>query len=164
MKPIEERAREYSDAEYPKCGLYDSWADDGFDEGYNAAMNSKADRAFIDGANYERKELMRRDNSEEMPMTYTRRRNIERATLFKVQYVSCARGLDLLERKFRSQKIMSQWIARNDKLFAIFIVKMLALIDDIWDPFTTIGKKSITLSDLEFIEKNLREEYKPSKD
>lgn len=59
MKTIEERAREYADAEYPKCGLYDSWADDGFDEGYNAAMNSKADRAFIAGAQSEHEELTR---------------------------------------------------------------------------------------------------------
>lgn len=148
MRTLAEREQEYAER---------TWSNDP-DKQTPAKMGYRA------GAIAERKELMRRDNSEEMPMTYTRRRNIERATLFKVQYVSCARGLDLLERKFRSQKIMSQWIARNDKILAIFIVKMLALIDDIWDPFTTIGKKSITLSDLEFIEKNLREEYKPSKD
>lgn len=92
-------------------------------------------------------------------MKFTKRRNIERATSFKVLYVCYLDdGNKIIEREFKSVKSMSQWISRNDNdnTLGIFIVNTLALIDNTWEPFTTIGKKTITLSDLETIIKNIR--------
>lgn len=96
---------------------------------------------------------------------FERRRNIERATLFKVRYILLLEDAKkIVEREFKCNKSMQQWIARNDNdtTFGIVIVNTLALIDDIWEPFTTIGRKTVTLSDLENIVRNLREDWKTS--
>lgn len=94
------------------------------------------------------------------------RRNIERSTKFKVQY-SCYLNDEVTvhEREFNSLESMRQWIARNDNpgILGIMVLKTLALVMDEWEPFTTIGKKTITLSDLQTIVKDLIEDYKPSK-
>lgn len=98
-----------------------------------------------------------------MGKAFKRRRNIERATSFKVQYLLFLEDdKSIKEREFNSLKSMSQWCTRNDT-FDSMVIKTLALIDDDWEPFTTIGKKTVTLSDLENIVRNLREDYKPSK-
>lgn len=96
-----------------------------------------------------------------MKKEYKKRRNIERATSFKVQYVSYLNDAnEVLYREFSNIKSLSQWVARNDNdnTFGIFIINTLALIDDIWEPFTTIGKIIITLSDLETIVRDLRDD------
>ena len=100
-----------------------------------------------------------------MNREYKKRRNIERATTFKVRHICYLDdGKKVLEREFQSNKSMSQWIARNDNesTYGIIVINTLALIDGVWEPFTTIGKKTVTLSDLETIVKNLREDYKSS--
>lgn len=92
------------------------------------------------------------------------RRNIERATKFKVQYALCnGEAREIQEREFANLKSLRQWIDRNEQLFDVLIIKTLGLIRDEWEPFTTIGKKTISLSDLESIVRDLHEEYKPSK-
>lgn len=48
MTPLEQKAREYADKEYPKSKDND-WIDDGYDEGYNDAANPTAYRTFIAG-------------------------------------------------------------------------------------------------------------------
>lgn len=87
-----------------------------------------------------------------------KRRGIETATVFKVEYICYLHGDNtVLNREFQSDKSLSQWIARNDNdnTIGIMILRKLALIDDIWEPYTTIGKKTITLSDLKITVKNL---------
>lgn len=100
-----------------------------------------------------------------MKKEYKKRRNIERATSFKVQYTDCLDVCNPLEREFGKQKSMTQWIDRQDMCgdYEFMILKRLALIDDVWEPFAIIGKLSITLSDLENYVSRLREEYKSSK-
>ena len=100
-----------------------------------------------------------------MKTEYKRRRNIERATSFKVQYSDSLDVANPLEREFDSQKSMAQWIGRQESSgnFGFMTLKRLALIDGIWEPFAIIGKLSITLSDLEDHANRLREEYKHSK-
>ena len=93
-----------------------------------------------------------------------RRRNIGRATKFKAKYVII--GDDApgpLEREFDNLKSMRQWIDRNEESFDLMVVKTLALIYDEWEPFTTVGKKTVTLSDLYAIVRELREDYNTSK-
>ncbi len=93
---------------------------------------------------------------------YKLRRNIERATAFKVVCAIIGSDEGNQEREFQNLKSMRQWIDRNGELFGLLVLNTLTLIDGEWEPFTTIGKKTITLSDLESIVRNLREDYKPS--
>ena len=65
MKTIEQAAKEWANAHYPKCGTND-WADDGFDEGYNAAANYKALDAFEAGAEFAQRWI---PVTEELPET-----------------------------------------------------------------------------------------------
>ncbi len=90
------------------------------------------------------------------------RRNIERATSFKVQYTIIGETDEVKEREFDNIKSLRQWIDRNEGRFDVLILNTLALIMDEWEPFTTIGKKTITLSDLQNIVNRLAEDYKPS--
>lgn len=94
-------------------------------------------------------------------MELKRRRSIERATSFKVWYAEIGEN-GTREREFANLKSLRQWIDRNEELFDVFVLKTLALIDGEWEPFTTIGKKTISLSDLEHIVRDLRDDYKPS--
>jgi hypothetical protein len=52
---------------------------------------------------------------------------------------------------------MEQWIERNDD-FTTFIINRHALIENRWEAFTTIGKKTVTLSELKWIMKHLEDE------
>jgi hypothetical protein len=52
MKTIEEAAKAWRDAEYPKTGMNDDWADDGWDEGYNCAARESSIRDFIAGIEF----------------------------------------------------------------------------------------------------------------
>lgn len=97
-------------------------------------------------------------------MALKRRKNIERATSIMVQYAVLEPEVDVKERLFNNYKSARQWIIdRNDGTLDFMVMRMLVLIDDEWEPFTTIGKKTITLSELETIVRDLREGYKPSK-
>lgn len=100
-----------------------------------------------------------------MKKEYKRRRNIERATSFKVLYTDSMDVTNPLEREFDSQKSMAQWISRQESggNFGFMTLKRLALIDGIWEPFAIIGKLSITLSDLENHVNSLREDFNHSK-
>lgn len=99
-----------------------------------------------------------------MESKFKPRRSIERATRFKVLYWEVMdEEKTVHEREFNTLKSLRQWIDRNGESFDILILKTLALILDEWEPFTTIGKKTITLADLEIIVRDLREDYKPSK-
>lgn len=82
-----------------------------------------------------------------------KRRNIDKATSFKVEYVEYLNDRKHCERLFNNIKSLNQWIDRNDNGYTIglCVTRKLALIDGTWEPFTTIGKKTITLSDLKFI-------------
>lgn len=85
---------------------------------------------------------------------FIRRRNIERATRFKVEYLCYLNDDKIIEfREFNSAKSLNQWENRtdNDSTFGIMILRKLALIDDIWEPYATIGKKTLTLGDLKKI-------------
>ncbi len=98
-----------------------------------------------------------------MTRKFKPRRNIERATMFKVQYAIVSGGpIEKSEREFGSLKSMRQWMDRNGEALGIVILKTLALIMDKWEPFTTIGKKTVTLSDLRAIVEDLSEDYNPS--
>lgn len=94
-----------------------------------------------------------------------RRRNIERATSFKVLYTDSLDVSNPLEREFGSQKSMTQWIDRQESGgdYGYMTLKRLALIDGTWEPFAIIGRLSITLSDLEDQVRHLREEFNSSK-
>jgi len=52
MKTIEQAAKDYADKKFPKIGLNDDWKDDGFDEGYDAAMHNKSIEEFKAGAEF----------------------------------------------------------------------------------------------------------------
>lgn len=100
-----------------------------------------------------------------LPKEYKRRRNIERATLYKVEYYFYLSDDHTVEsREFNSSKSLSQWVDRNDNdnTIGLFILRKLALIDDAWEPYTAIGKKNITLSDLKSIVRNLGEDLNTS--
>lgn len=90
---------------------------------------------------------------------WKRKRNIERATSYRLEYCYCDGGeIEVEHRDFKSAKSLNQWADRNENgdNFAFLILKRLALIDEIWEPYTTIGKKNITLSDLVFIVEDLK--------
>lgn len=98
---------------------------------------------------------------------FTPRRKIEQATRFRIKYVSYLNDPDkVLIREFSNTKSLEQWVDRNDNesTFGILVLKREALIGDTWEPYTTIGKKTITLSDLKRIVNDMESEYKkPSK-
>ena len=85
-----------------------------------------------------------------MAKIFKRRRNFERATSFRLEYCYCTEvERETLHRDFKSFKALAQWESRNeDCTFDMLIGNKLALIDGTWEPFTTIGKKNITRSDL----------------
>lgn len=66
MKTIEERAKAYANEHYPEMTLYGDWADDGWDEGYNAAGRGVAEEAFIAGAEAEHAKLTRWNDPDEL--------------------------------------------------------------------------------------------------
>lgn len=79
---------------------------------------------------------------------FKRRRNIERATKYRVDYIVVAEKL-VMNREFDSHKSLMQWVERNiNNSLGLLVGKNLALIDNIWEPYTVIGKKLITLFDL----------------
>lgn len=83
---------------------------------------------------------------------------MEDATLFKVEYACYLDGDNRVEaREFKTAKSLTQWADRNDNdnTIGIFILRKLALIDGIWEPYTTIGKQTITLTDLKMVVKDL---------
>jgi hypothetical protein len=99
-------------------------------------------------------------------MKTQRRNKISEATQFKVTYVDCDGTAELMlrQRTFKTIKVMEQWIVRNSIYFNRLMINKYALIDDGWEAFTTIGRKTITLSELKLIVKNLgNEDLKPSK-
>jgi len=75
---------------------------------------------------------------------------IAQATSFKVSYVDAESPKDTMFREFKSIRTMNQWIERNMS-FAFFVMNKFALIDGNWEAFTTIGKKTVTLSELKKI-------------
>jgi hypothetical protein len=52
MKTVEQAAKENADKKYPKIGLNEDWKDDGFDEGYDAAMHNKSIEEFKAGVEF----------------------------------------------------------------------------------------------------------------
>jgi hypothetical protein len=97
--------------------------------------------------------------------TLERRIKIEDSTRFKAAYLIAGEKA-LHCREFASYKAMMQWIERNDQAFDFLLANKYALINERWEPFATIGKKNITLSDLKMIIKNLElsdKDFKPSK-
>lgn len=94
-----------------------------------------------------------------MKRVFKRIRNIERATSFRLEYFNCTGDkIESKNRDFKSIKALAQWVDRNDYL-GFVEQRRLALIDDIWEPFTTIGKKTITLSALVNIVDNLKTSF-----
>lgn len=81
------------------------------------------------------------------------------ATQFKVTYIDCNGSDDIKqkEKTFKTQKIMEQWIGRNDFFFRL-IINRFALIRNQWEAFTTIEKRTVTLSELKRIIEQLEDE------
>lgn len=93
---------------------------------------------------------------------FKRKRNIERATSYKLEYCFCKGGeLKKEFRDFKSIKALAQWELRSGSYSDFMAIKRLALIDEIWEPFATIGKKSVTLSDLICIVEDLKSSILP---
>ncbi|MDR2806281.1 MAG: hypothetical protein LBB85_11735 [Dysgonamonadaceae bacterium] len=95
----------------------------------------------------------------------TNRKKIENSTRFKATYMIIGEQ-STSYREFASYKAMMQWVERNDRVFDFFLINKYALINEAWEPFATIGKKNITLSDLKMIVKDLElcdKDFKPSK-
>lgn len=91
---------------------------------------------------------------------FTRIRNIERATSFRLEYFNCTGDeVETKHRDFKSIKALAQWADRNDSDLGFLEGRRLALIDEIWEPFTTIGKKTITLSALVKIVDDLKTSF-----
>lgn len=93
---------------------------------------------------------------------WTKRRNLERATLFRAEFICYLNTEANVEvREFNSIKSLNQWEDRNDNdnTIGIMVLRKLALIDDVWEPYTTIEKKTITLSDLKTIVRGLEGEH-----
>lgn len=89
---------------------------------------------------------------------FKKRIPFEAATKFRVEYNCYLHGENTLgSREFNSAKSLAQWADRNDNdnTLGIIILRKLALLGDHWEPYTTIGKKTITLSDLKTIVKDL---------
>lgn len=89
---------------------------------------------------------------------FKKRIPIEDATKFRVEYNCYLHGENTLGyREFNSAKSLAQWADRNDNdnTLGILMLRKLALLGDHWEPYTTIGKKTITLSDLKIIVRDL---------
>ena len=89
---------------------------------------------------------------------------ISKASQFKVRYALCSgSGFIVKEKTFKTIKVLEQWIGRNDD-FSTLMLNRYAFIDKKWEAFTTIGKKTITLSEIKKIVRELEDEdLKPSK-
>lgn len=96
-----------------------------------------------------------------MMKIFERRRNIERATMFRVEYLSCINDEKAEYRDFKTIKSLSQWVDRNGSDLAL-ILNRFALIDSAWEPYTTVGKKTLTISELKNIVRTLEDAYKSS--
>jgi len=53
---------------------------------------------------------------------------------------------------------MEQWISRNDKFSTILICRRSVLINGVWDSMTTIGNRTLTLTELRKIVQLLERE------
>jgi len=97
--------------------------------------------------------------------TFKLRRNIERSTNFKVEYAMLSGdGIEPKDREFKSMQSLAQWVVRNEAYLGFMEFRRLALIDDVWEPYTTIGKKAMTLSDMKSVVRGLEDDsYKQSK-
>ena len=102
-------------------------------------------------------EIFKRTNKN-MKKIFKRRRNIERATSFRLEYYYCTG--DTTEpgfRDFKTFKALAQWANRNEECTSNMVLgHKFALIDETWEPFTAIGKQNITLSDLMHIVEDLK--------
>ncbi|MDR0604505.1 MAG: hypothetical protein LBG80_09415 [Bacteroidales bacterium] len=89
---------------------------------------------------------------------------ILKASQFKARTAICSGSSTVVEdRIFKTIKAMEQWIYRNDSDFGRLILNRYALIENQWEVFTTIGKTTITLSELKRIVGYLEDEgLKPS--
>ena len=89
---------------------------------------------------------------------FKKRRNIERATSFRLEYCYCTGDeVESESRDFKSFKALTQWASRNEECTLNMVLgRKLALIDGIWEPFTAIGKQNVTLSDLIYIVDGLK--------
>ena len=92
--------------------------------------------------------------------TFKKRKKLENATLFKVVYSA---EDAFYEKDFTKRKTLDQWVARQSDCGFFMPLQYQALIDDEWIAYTTIGKKTLTIQDLETIMKDLKEVYKTSK-
>lgn len=89
---------------------------------------------------------------------FKKRIPFEQATKFRVEYVCYLHNdLPVQSRTFNSAASLAQWVTRNDNdnTFGIKVLRRLALLGDQWEPYTTIGRKTITLTDLRTIVKDL---------
>ena len=93
-----------------------------------------------------------------MEKIFKKRRNFEKATSFRLEYCYCTGDeIEPAYRDFKSVKALAQWESRSrDSAWNMVTLKRLALIDETWEPFATIGKKNITLSDLINIVEDLK--------
>ena len=66
---------------------------------------------------------------------------------FAVDYCDFATNA-IHRRVFKSAKAMEQWITRNENRFFILIFRRCVLINGVWDTLTTIGNRTITLTEL----------------
>lgn len=98
-----------------------------------------------------------------MAVQFTPIRKIERAISFKVEYINYLDDSKIESREFKSLKSLSQWVERND--YGRFLeLNRFALIDEVWEPYTIIGKTTVTLHTLKCIVKQLEDEsFKTSK-
>lgn len=90
---------------------------------------------------------------------FKRKIPIEKAASYRLEYMCYLRDEKQFEyRDFKSLKSLNQWEARNTDEFTIGILSLrkLALLGDEWVPFTTIGKKNITLNELLIIVEDLK--------
>lgn len=67
-------------------------------------------------------------------------------------------GCEVVERVFKSAKTLAQWVDRNENGYDFLECRRLALIDEVWEPYTTIGKKTLTLQELRSIVRTLEGE------
>ena len=103
MKTAEEAAKEYADKKYPKIGLNEDWKDDGFDEGYDAAMHNKSIDEFKAGVEFAQRWF---DVSENRPPYY------------KSILIKCPEGLE----HDNPYDYTSVWLAVNDNGDDIYTV------------------------------------------
>lgn len=87
-----------------------------------------------------------------------KRISFEQATQFKIEYLYVLDATKTVySREFNSAQSLAQWAARNDPedRIHIMIIRRLALLGDHWEPYTTIGKRTITLTALKTIVRDL---------